>query len=469
MYTCDVKIPCYTARVRRARFFLSEVFMSQAVAGGILEKVFKLSAKNTTVRTEIIAGITTFVAMAYILFVNPSILTNAGIPREAAVAATIWSAGLCSLAMGLFANFPVALAPGMGLNAFFAFYVCGTLGLPWQTALGAVFVSGIVFFILTVTKLRQLIIDSVPMSLKAAVVVGIGMFIAFVGLQSSGIIVASDATKITLGPVSDPKVALSCLGIVLIGILLALKVKGAMLIGIVVVGVLGMILGVAPAPQKVTDVVSLDFPGMGETFMQMDLIGAVHYGLISIIFTFTVVELFDNIGTLIGVTKAAGLMDEKGHIENIDRALATDSVGTLVSAVMGTCTVTSYVESTAGVNAGGRTGLTAVTVGICFLLAFVFAPLFGLIPAFATAPALIIVGAMMLKNIQGVNFSDYSDSIPAFLTIIMMPMSYSIANGFGFGFASYCLLKVCTGKFREVTLVMWVVTIIFMISFAMHS
>ena len=461
MYTCDVKIPCYTARVRRARFFLSEVFMSQAVAGGILEKVFKLSAKNTTVRTEIIAGITTFVAMAYILFVNPSILTNAGIPREAAVAATIWSAGLCSLAMGLFANFPVALAPGMGLNAFFAFYVCGTLGLPWQTALGAVFVSGIVFFILTVTKLRQLIIDSVPMSLKAAVVVGIGMFIAFVGLQSSGIIVASDATKITLGPVSDPKVALSCLGIVLIGILLALKVKGAMLIGIVVVGVLGMILGVAPAPQKVTDVVSLDFPGMGETFMQMDLIGAVHYGLISIIFTFTVVELFDNIGTLIGVTKAAGLMDEKGHIENIDRALATDS--------MGTCTVTSYVESTAGVNAGGRTGLTAVTVGICFLLAFVFAPLFGLIPAFATAPALIIVGAMMLKNIQGVNFSDYSDSIPAFLTIIMMPMSYSIANGFGFGFASYCLLKVCTGKFREVTPVMWVVTIIFMISFAMHS
>lgn len=442
--------------------------MSAAAANGILEKLFKLSAKQTNVRTEIIAGLTTFVAMAYILFVNPSILTNAGIPREAAVAATIWSAGLCSIAMGLCANFPVAMAPGMGLNAFFAFYVCGTLGLPWQTALGAVFVSGIVFLILTVTKLRQLIIDSVPMSLKAAVVVGIGMFIAFVGLQSSGIIVASDATKITLGPVSDPKVALACLGIVIIGILLALRVKGAMLIGIVVVGILGMIVGVAPAPQKVTDVVSLDFPGMGETFMEMDLVGAVHYGLISIIFTFTVVELFDNIGTLIGVTKAAGLMDENGQVEHLDRALMTDSVGTLISAVMGTCTVTSYVESTAGVNAGGKTGLTAVTVGICFLLAFLFAPLFGLIPGFATAPALIVVGAMMMKNIKGVNFDDFTDSIPAFLTIVMMPMSYSIANGFGFGFASYCLLKVFTGKVREITPVMWVVTIVFMISFVMH-
>ena len=449
-----------------------EVHMSSQSAGvqaSILDRIFKLSQKHTSVRTEIVAGLTTFVAMAYILFVNPNILANTGIPHEAAVAATIWSAGLCTLAMGLFANYPVALAPGMGLNAFFAFYVCGTLGLPWQTALGAVFVSGIVFFLLTVTKLRQLIIDSVPMSLKAAVVVGIGMFIAFVGLQTSGIIVASDATKITLGSLTDTKVLLACQGIVIIGVLLALHVKGAMLIGIVAVGILGMILGVTPAPQKVTDVVSVDFPGMGETFMQMDLGGAIHYGIISIIFTFTVVELFDNIGTLIGVTKAAGLMDKDGRIENIDRALMTDSVGTMVSAVMGTCTVTSYVESTAGVNAGGKTGLTAVTVGVCFLLAFFFAPLFGLIPGFATAPALIIVGAMMMKNVLGVNFNDYTDSIPAFLTIIMMPMSYSIANGFGFGFSSYCLLKVFTGKIREVTPVMWIVTIIFMISFVMHG
>lgn len=435
---------------------------------GLLDRIFGLTRKKTSVRTEIVAGLTTFVAMAYIIFVNPSILKEAGIPHEAAVAATLWSAALCTLAMGFFANIPVAVAPGMGLNAFFTFYVCNTLGLPWQTALGAVFISGIVFLILTITKLRQLIIDSVPMSLKSAVVVGIGMFIAFVGLQTSGLIIGSPATKVTLGSMVDPKVLLSVLGIIIIGILLALKVKGAMLIGIVAVAVIGMIFGVSPAPAKVSDVISFDLPHFGETFMAMDLVGAFHYGLFSIVFTFTVVELFDNIGTLIGVGKAAGLMDKNGHIENIDRALLTDSCGTMISAVMGTCTVTSYVESTAGANAGGRTGLTAVTVGVCFLLSFFLAPLAGLIPGYATAPALIIVGAMMMKNVLGVNFEDFSDSIPAFLTIIMMPLTYSIANGFGFGFASYCLLKVFTGRAREISPVMWVVTVVFMISFVVR-
>ena len=256
--------------------------------------------------------------------------------------------------MGLFANLPVAVAPGMGLNAFFAYYVCGTLGLPWQTALGAVFVSGIVFLILTITKLRQHIIDSVPMSLKCAVVAGIGMFIAFVGLQGSGLVVANPATKVTIGDLSSAPVALSAIGILIIGVLLALHVKAAMLIGILVVAILGMIFGAAPAPTSISQVISLDLPAFSETFLQMDVVGAVEYGLISVIFTFTVVELFDNIGTLIGVSKSANLMDENGHIENIDRALLTDSVGTMFSAVMGTCTVTSYVESTAGTNAGDR-------------------------------------------------------------------------------------------------------------------
>lgn len=370
--------------------------------------------------------------------------------------------------MGLFANLPVAVAPGMGLNAFFAYYVCGTLGLPWQTALGAVFVSGIVFLILTITKLRQHIIDSVPMSLKCAVVAGIGMFIAFVGLQGSGLVVANPATKVTIGDLSSAPVALSAVGILIIGVLLALHVKAAMLIGILVVAILGMIFGAAPAPTSISQVISLDLPAFSETFLQMDVVGAVEYGLISVIFTFTVVELFDNIGTLIGVSKSANLMDENGHIENIDRALLTDSVGTMFSAVMGTCTVTSYVESTAGANAGGRTGLTALTVGICFVLAVIFAPLAGLVPSFATAPALIIVGAMMMKNVLNINFNDYSDSIPAFLTILMMPMTYSIANGFGFGFTSFCLLKLLTGKYKEISPVMWVVTIVFIISFTMH-
>lgn len=435
---------------------------------GFLNRYFKLKAKGTSVRTEVVAGITTFVAMAYIIFVNSSILQMAGIPKGAAVAATIWSAALCTIAMGLFANLPVAMAPGMGLNAFFTFYVCKTVGLSWETALGAVFISGIVFLILTVTKLRQMMIDSVPMSLKSATVVGIGMFIAFVGLQSSNLIVDSPATKITLGTFSDPKVCLALLGVIIIGTLLALKIKAAMLIGIVAVTVIGMLLGVTRAPESVSDVVSLSFPGMGETFLKMDLVGAFHYGLVSIIFTFTVVELFDNIGTLIGVTKAAGLMDKNGKIENADRALLTDSLGTLISSSMGTCTVTSYVESSAGVNAGGKTGLTAVVVGICFLLAFLFSPLAALIPAYATAPALIIVGAMMMKNVQGIDFTDFTESIPAFLTVIMMPMTYSIGNGFGFGFASYCLLKLFTGKFRQVTPVMWFITVILIIGFFMH-
>ena len=435
---------------------------------GFLDRYFGLTAKNTSVRTEVIAGLTTFVAMAYIIFVNPSILEAAKIPHEAAVAATIWTAGICTLVMGLFANLPVAVAPGMGLNAFFSFYVCGTLGLPWQTALGAVFVSGIVFLILTITKLRQHIIDSVPMSLKCAVVVGIGMFIAFVGLQGSGIVVANEATKVTLGSLREPSVLLSALGILIIGLLLALKIQGAMLIGILSITIIGMCLGITPAPSSIDSVISLDLPAFTETFMEMDLMGAVHYGLVSVIFTFTVVELFDNIGTLIGVSRSAGLMDKDGKIENIDRALLTDSCGTMFSAIMGTCTVTSYVESTAGTNAGGRTGLTAVVVGICFILAIVFAPLAGLVPGFATAPALIIVGAMMMKNVLHVNFNDYSDSIPAFLTIVMMPLSYSIANGFGFGFTSFCLLKCLTGKHKEITPVMWVVTIVFMISFALH-
>lgn len=434
----------------------------------LLERLFAIKARHSTVRTEIIAGLTTFVAMAYIIFVNPTILEAAHMPREAAVAATIYTAALCSIAMGLFANLPLAMAPGMGINAFFSFYVCGTMGLSWQTALGAVFISGIVFLILSVTKLRQLIIDTVPINLKNAIGVGIGLFIAFVGLQGAGIVRPDNATMISLGHITDPKVLLALGGVILIGIMLAKRMSAAILGGILIVTIVGMLCGVTPAPTSLDAVMSLNFPSISETFMQMDVIGAIHYGLISVIFTFTVVELFDNLGTLIGVTKAAGLIDDKGNITNVNQALITDSCGTIVSAVVGTCTVTSYVESTAGVNAGGRTGLTAVTVGICFILSLVFAPLAGLIPSFATAPALIIVGAMMLRNVKYINFDDYTDCIPAFLTIIMMPLSYSIASGFGFGFASYCLLKTFSGRFKEVNPLMWIITIIFCISFAMH-
>ena len=434
-----------------------------------LNRLFKIEQKGSSVSTELLAGLTTFVAMAYINFVNPSILEASGIPREAAIAATLWSAGLCSIAMGLFSNLPIGVAPGMGINAFFAFYVCGTMGLSWQTALGAVFVSGVVFLILTITKLRILIIKAVPDSIKAAVVVGIGMFLAIIGFSSAGIVVKSDATMVTLGHIGDGKVFLSIIGMLLISVLLAYKVKGALIYGILAVTVLGMIFGLTPAPTSVSDVFSFNIPSFADTFMQMDVMGAINYGLVTVIFTFTVVELFDNICTLIGVTKDAGLMDKKGNVEGMEKALLTDSVGTMASAVLGTCTVTSYVESTTGIKEGGRTGLTAVVVGLGFFLAFVFAPLAGLIPAFATAPAIIIVGSMMMRNIKDINFSDITESIPAFLTIAMMPLSYSIGNGFGFGFISYCLIKTFTGHVKEISPVMWLISIMFIVSFYMHG
>lgn len=434
-----------------------------------LNRLFKIEQKGSSVSTELLAGLTTFVAMAYIIFVNPSILEASGIPREAAIAATLWSAGLCSIAMGLFSNLPIGVAPGMGINAFFAFYVCGTMGLSWQTALGAVFVSGVVFLILTITKLRILIIKAVPDSIKAAVVVGIGMFLAIIGFSSAGIVVKSDATMVTLGHIGDGKVFLSIIGMLLISVLLAYKVKGALIYGILAVTVLGMIFGLTPAPSSVSDVFSFNIPSFADTFMQMDVMGAINYGLVTVIFTFTVVELFDNICTLIGVTKDAGLMDKKGNVEGMEKALLTDSVGTMASAVLGTCTVTSYVESTTGIKEGGRTGLTAVVVGLGFFLAFVFAPLAGLIPAFATAPAIIIVGSMMMRNIKDINFSDITESIPAFLTIAMMPLSYSIGNGFGFGFISYCLIKTFTGHVKEISPVMWLISIMFIVSFYMHG
>lgn len=434
-----------------------------------LNRLFKIEQKGSSVSTELLAGLTTFVAMAYIIFVNPSILEASGIPREAAVAATLWSAALCSIAMGLFSNLPIGVAPGMGINAFFAFYVCGTMGLPWQTALGAVFVSGVVFLILTITKLRILIIKAVPDSIKAAVVVGIGMFLAIIGFSSAGIVVKSDATMVTLGHIGDGKVFLSIIGMLLISILLAYRVKGALIYGILAITVLGMIFGLTPAPQSVSDVFSFNFPSFADTFMQMDVMGAINYGLVTVIFTFTVVELFDNLCTLIGVTKDAGLMDKDGNVEGMEKALLTDSVGTMASAVLGTCTVTSYVESTTGIKEGGRTGLTAVVVGLFFLLAFVFAPLAGLIPSFATAPAIIIVGSMMMRNIKDIIFSDITESIPAFLTIAMMPLSYSIGNGFGFGFISYCLIKTFTGHVKEISPVMWLISIMFVVSFYMHG
>ncbi len=441
----------------------------QGTPPSFVERYFKVREKGSSVRTELLAGLTTFIAMAYILFVNPNILADAGIPKDAAIASTIWIAALASLAMGVFANYPVALAPGMGLNAFFAYYVCGVLGLHWTVALGAVFFSGVLFLILTVGGIRQAIINAVPRDLKLAISVGIGLFIAFIGLKGTGLIVENSATYVALGHVTAPTTLLSLFGLLFTAALMARNVHGSILIGIFVTTILAMALGMTPAPQGFGDIISTSLPHMGATFGQLDLAGAWNYGLVSIIFTFTVVELFDNMGTLIGLTTKAKMVKPDGHIENIDKALTTDAVGTMVSAVFGTSTVTSYIESAAGIASGGRTGLTAVAAGMLFLTALLFTPLIGLVPAFATAPALILVGALLMSEVGKIDFSDFTNALPAFLTIIMMPLTSSIANGFAFGFISYTVMKLFAGQYKKISWIMYLVSIAFLINLALRS
>ena len=443
--------------------------MQENTQGSAIERYFKIREKGSSVRTEILAGLTTFIALAYIIFVNPNILSEAGIPKEAAIASTIWIAALSTMVMGVVANYPVALAPGMGLNAFFAYYVCGTLGLHWTVALGAVFFSGVLFLILTVSHIRQAIINAVPQNLRVAIGVGIGLFIAFIGLKGTGLIIPDKATFIGLGHVTNPTTMLSLFGLVLTGALMARNIQGSILIGIVVTTLLSMVLGYSPVPHGIGDIISTSLPHMGETFGQLDIMGAWNYGIVSIIFTFTLVELFDNMGTLIGLTSKAKLVKPNGEIENLDRALTTDAVGTIFSSIFGTSTVTSYIESAAGIAAGGKTGLTAVTVSICFLIALLFAPLVGLVPGFATAPPLILVGALMMADVGKINFQDFSDGLPAFLTIIMMPLTGSIANGFAFGFVSFAFMKTAVGKYKEVSWIMWLVSIAFVINLVMRS
>ena len=432
----------------------------------VLEKMFNPAARGSTVRREMLAGLTSFMAMCYLIFVVPGMLSDAGMPKDSAVAATIWITVIATLIMGLWAKFPVGVAPGLGITAFFAYYVCGPAGYTWQTGLGAVFISGVVFLLLTVTKVRQLIINAVPMDLKYAIVVGIGAFIAFIGMKSCGLVAASPATFVTLGNLGDPKVLLSVAGIFLIGALLSLRVPGAMIIGIVTIAIAGMVLGVSQVPQGRIFNASLPLPT--ETFMAMDLKGALNHGLISIIFTLTMVDLFDNMGVLIGLSQKAGFIREDGHIENLDKALISDSIATMASAVMGATTATSYLESAAGVVEGGRTGLTAVTIAVLFFLTLFFAPVIGMAPAYATAPVLIIVGAMMMQEVGRIKFKDFTVALPAFLTIISMPLTFNIATGFGFGFVSWVGIKVLSGRFKDINVVMLVIALCFVINFALR-
>jgi AGZA family xanthine/uracil permease-like MFS transporter len=439
--------------------------------GAGLDRFFRLRENQTDVRTEILAGATTFVTLAYILFVNPNILKDAGMPVEATFAATCVASAFASLVMGIYANYPIAVAPGMGLNAFFTYTVVVGMRLPWQTALGAVFISGLVFFLLTVTHVRQWIVDGVPAVLRSAIGVGIGLFIAFIGLRNAGIIVRSDATLVTLSPMSAPGVLVAVAGLLVTAFLVARRVRGALLLGILTTTAIAMLAGVSPAPHGAASLVTLTnpFAALRATAFHLDILAALRVGLIPILFSFTFVDLFDNIGTLIGVSRKAGLLNDRGQLPRIGRALVADSLGTMFGALVGTSTVTSYIESAAGVSEGGRTGLTAVVVAALFIVGLAFAPLVGLIPVQATAPALILIGAMMMTEIAHIRFDDVTEAVPAFLTIIMMPLTYSIAQGLAFGFMSYTIIKLLAGRHADNNPVTYTLTLLFLLHFVVGA
>ena len=424
----------------------------------MLERLFQLRAHNTNVRTEILAGITTFLAMAYILFVNPSILGETGMDKGALFVATCLAAAIGSVTMGLIANYPIALAPGMGLNAFFTYTVVLHMGHTWQVALGAVFISAVLFFLLSILRVREWIVNSIPLPLRSAIAAGIGLFLALIALHNAGIVVDNSATLVGLGDLREPAPILATLGFFLIVGLEALKVRGAVLIGIMAVTVVAILLGVTPF----AGVVSMP-PSLAPTFLQLDIKGALDVGLISVIFAFLFVDLFDNSGTLIGVAKRAGLMDKDGHMPKMGRALIADSTAAMAGSLLGTSTTTSYIESAAGVSAGGRTGLTAIVVAVLFLLALFFAPLAGSVPAFATAPALLFVAVLMASGLAEINWDDVTEAAPVVITALAMPLTYSIANGIAFGFISWTAIKLISGRHRDLNAALVILSILFVI------
>jgi len=425
-----------------------------------LERYFEFAALNANWRTELLAGFTTFMTMAYIVFVNPAILHEAGMPLAAVTAATCLAAAVGSVLMGALAKYPIALAPGMGLNAYFTYTVVKGMGVAWQTALGAVFISGVVFLVLTALGVRQLIIATIPFELYAAVAAGVGLFIAFIGFRNSGIILMHPVTTVTLGNLRDKSTALALAGLLLMAALLAWRVRAAMLIGILATTALGLATGVAkwlPQSYRIED--------LSATAGKLDLGGTWRLGLVEIIFVFLFIDMFDNIGTLVAVGKRAGLFDRTHQIPRVNRILYADATATVVGALSGTSTVVSYIESAAGVAAGGRTGVTAIVTGLLFVAALFVAPAVGAIPAAATAPALIIVGSLMMSSVAEIAWSDPEVAIPAFLTIMTIPLTYSIANGLAFGFTAFTALKVLRGKFRQVNWFVYALTALFVVRF----
>ncbi len=432
-----------------------------------MEKLFQLQAHKTNVRTEIIAGLTTFLAMAYILAVNPLILSDAGLNPGSVFTATALSAAIATLIMAVLANLPVALAPGMGLNAFFTYTVVIGMKYSPATALTAVFLEGLLFILLSFFNVREAIVESIPINLKKAVAAGIGLFITLIGMKNAEIIVDNPATLVGLGNVTSGAALLGLIGLVITAILYVLHVPGSILLGILITTIIGIPMGVT-APFGGWENWSIVSAPAAPVFWNFDFSNIFSFQFFTVFFSFLFVDIFDTVGTLVGVTNRAGLIDKDGNIPRVKQALLSDAIGTVFGAMLGTSTVTSFVESTSGVAAGGRTGLTALTTGIFFLIALIFSPLFLLIPSAATAPALIIVGFLMLSAAAEIDFKDPTEGIPAFLTIVMMPFTYSIAEGIVYGILSYVILKAITGKFKQIPIISWILFVIFLLRIILH-
>ncbi len=429
------------------------------------ERFFKIKERGSDLRTEVLAGITTFMAMAYIIAANPMILAAAGMDRGAVALATCLISGLVTIVMGLWANYPIALAPGMGINAFFAYAICAGMGVPWPVGLGMFFIEGVIILAITMTRLREAVIDAIPFSLKCAISVGIGLFLMFIGFENAGLIQAHPVTFVTMSQLGSPqvwpRVVLAALVLVLTAVLLAKRVRGAILMGIV----FGTLLNLLPLFHVAGQAPSLMQASLAPTFLKLDILGALKLKFSVLIFTLLFVDFFDTAGTIIGLSVKARFLDEKGKIPRLGRILMSDSIGPIAGALAGTSTVTSYIESAAGIEEGGRTGLTAVVTGAMFLLAMLAAPLVGLVPQAAVAPALIIVGIMMMEPILMIDHSDYTEAIPAVLTMASMPFTYSISNGIALGFLSYVLVKLLSGRGRQVSPVLYILSGFFMLFF----
>lgn len=433
---------------------------------GFMENLFQLKKNKTDVKTEVIAGFTTFMTMAYIIFVNPTILSDAGMPFDGVFIATIMGAVLGTLAMAFLTNYPFALASGMGLNAFFAYSVVIGMGVSWQTALGVILIEGIIFIILSVTPVREMIVNNIPMALKTGISTGIGLFIAFIGFQNAGIAIDDPATLVAIGDVLSGPALIALVGLLVTGVLHAKNVKGALLWGILISTAIGWLNGVTPSFNGV--VAMPKFADWSEVLFKFDLRSALDLGMVGVLISFLFVDMFDTVGTLVGVSQQAGYLDENGDLPKASKALLADAIGTTGGALFGTSTVTTYVESASGVAEGGRTGLTGIVVAILFFLSLFFKPLIGIVPSAATAPALIIVGTMMMGNITKLDWDDFTEILPAFVTIAAMPLTYSISNGIALGFIVYPVIKLFTGKGKDVHWLVYILGIVFVFYFLVN-